>query len=108
MVVQIANAFGDQGDRLVVLPPEDRYPYRLAELLRKLIPMVTAKDRRRFHELRATVSQALAACRPSSRHRLSGAAATPSRAFAIWTRESSLEGQEHEASGDRERLIRAA
>src|SRR5262249_6708165 len=78
VVVQIANAIGDQGDRFVVLLPEDRYLYRLAERLRKLVPMVTAKDSWRFHELRATVSQALAACRPLSSHRLPGAAAARS------------------------------
>ena len=108
VVVQIANAFGDQGNRFVVLPPEDRYLYRLAERLWKLIQVVMAKDSWRFHEHSAAASQALSACRPSSRHRLLGAAATPSRAFTIWTRESSLEGQEHEAGGDRQRLIREA
>jgi hypothetical protein len=76
VVVKIVNAFGDQGDRLVVLPPEDRSLTRLAERLWKLIPVVAAKDGRRFHKLRAAASQALAACRPSSRHRLLGAAAT--------------------------------
>jgi hypothetical protein len=72
VVVQTVNSFRDQGDRFVVRPPEDCSLNRLAERLRKLIPMVTAKDSRRFHELRAAVSQALAACGPSSRHRLLG------------------------------------
>ena len=71
MVVQIVNAFGDQGNRLVVLPPEDGYPYRLAELLRKLIPMVAAKGSWRFDELRAAVSETLPPCRRLSEHRLS-------------------------------------
>ena len=44
VVVKIANAFGDQGDGLVVLPLENRFLNRLAERLRKLIPMVAAKD----------------------------------------------------------------
>ena len=78
MVVQIVISFGDQGDRFVVLPPENRSLKRLAKRLRKRIPMVTAKDSRRFHELRATVSQALAVCRFLSRHRLPGAVAVPS------------------------------
>ena len=42
-----------------------------------MIPVVAAIDSRRFHALRAPVSKALAACRPSSRHWLPGAAATP-------------------------------
>src|SRR6516225_5616001 len=76
--VQIANGFGDHGDRLVVLPPEGRSPYRLAKRLWKLIPVVTAKDSWRLHKLRAAVSQTLAACRPLSRHRLPGAVVTRS------------------------------
>jgi hypothetical protein len=71
VVVQIAIGFGDQDDRFVVLPPEDRSRYRLAERIRKLMPMVTAKDSRRFHECRASVGQARAACSPLSGHRSS-------------------------------------
>ena len=52
--------------------PQDRSLDRLAKRLRKLIPVVAAKDSQRFHELRATISQALAPCRPLSRHRLPG------------------------------------
>ena len=89
MVVQIVIGFGDQGDRLVMPPLENRSLNRLAKRLWKLIPMVTAKDSRRFHSLRAAVSQALAVCSSLSRHRLSGAAAASScaktRAFTTWT-----------------------
>ena len=59
----MANAFGDQCDRFVVLPPEDRSLDRLAKRLRKLIPVVAAKDSWRLHELSAVASQAFA-CRP--------------------------------------------
>ena len=61
-----------------MLPPEDRSLYRLAERLRKLIPVVAAKDSWRFHEPRAAGSQTLAASRLSSRHRLLGTPAAPS------------------------------
>jgi hypothetical protein len=53
VVVKKVNAFGDQGDRLVVLPPEDRSLNRLAKRIRKLIPVVAVKDIWRLHELSA-------------------------------------------------------
>lgn len=52
VVVQIANGFGYHRDRFVVLPPEGRSLYSLAERLWKLIPMVAAKDSWRLRELR--------------------------------------------------------
>ena len=44
----------NQDDRFVLLPPEGRSLYRLAEHLRKLIPMIAANDIRRFPEHKAT------------------------------------------------------
>ena len=49
---QIAISFYDSCDRFLVLFAEDRTRYRLAERLRKLIPVVAAIDSRRFHALR--------------------------------------------------------
>ena len=69
--VQIANGFSDCGDRFVVLPPEGRPLYRLAERLWKVIPMVAAKDSWRLRELSAVASQAFGACRLLSEHRSS-------------------------------------
>jgi hypothetical protein len=68
VVVQMANGFGDQCDCFVVLPPEGRLLYRLAERLRKLIPVVAAEDSRRLRELSAVASQTFAACRVLSEH----------------------------------------
>jgi hypothetical protein len=71
VVAQIANGFGDYGDRLVVLPPDGRSLYRLAERLRKVIPMVAAKDSWRLQGPSAVASQAFTVCRALSQHRSS-------------------------------------
>ena len=71
MVVQKANAFGDQGDRFVVLPPKGRPLYRIAERRWKVIPMVAAKDSWLLRELSAVASQTFEACRVLSEHRSS-------------------------------------
>ena len=69
--VQMANGFSHCRDRLVVLPPESRSLYRLAERLWNLIPVVAAKDSWRLHELSAVASQASAAYRVLPEHRSS-------------------------------------
>jgi hypothetical protein len=69
VAIQVVMSFGNEGNRLVALPLEDRVQYRSAEHFGKLFPMVMTKDIGWFNEFSASMSQALTACIPLSDHR---------------------------------------